>query len=160
MPRPTNHSSVYALVSVLLFSLSCSSLSSLPSVPSFPPTPPHSTAPTGGSPLSADWNADTSFGSFAFTVAPDGSKITTAVIRMQGFRCGGTTLTTTTQTLDQWPIENDAFSSDVTLDSDQSLYLSFDGTYDDSTRTFSGTWSEDASGTQCSGDWETDPHNP
>lgn len=54
--------------------------------------------------MSGDWNADAEFGHLAFTVDPDGTKVTTAVVRVQSFTCGGTFLTTEPQELSQWPI--------------------------------------------------------
>ncbi len=150
---------VIVLVCALSFSLACGTLSSIPSIPGLPPKPSTSDKPTGSSPLSGDWNANTDFGHFSFTVDPDGTKVTTAVVQMAGFSCGGTTLTTETQVLNSWAIGSNGFSGDVDLgDSNEILFVSFDGTYNPSTRTFSGTWDEDAQGTHCSGDWRTAPH--
>jgi hypothetical protein len=143
---------------VLPLVLACSALSALPSIAGLPPTPSRRTARTGSSPLSGDWNADTEFGSFAFTVAPDGANVTTAVVRLAGFSCGGSTLTSTVQVLDQWTISDSGFSGDVNLESGEDLYISFDGVYDGASRTFSGSWTEDAYGTECSGDWISTPH--
>ena len=109
--------------------------------------------------MCGDWHCNTDFGHFFFTVDPEGTKVTTAILQMSGFSCGGTTMTTETQVLISWSIDGGEFSGDVDLGgSDEILYVTFDGTYDASSKTFSGTWDEDASGTHCSGDWETAPH--
>ena len=109
--------------------------------------------------MSGDWNAVTDFGRFAFTVDPNAQKVTTAVVKVNAFACGGTILSTETQVLNSWSIQNDGFSGSVNLgESDEILYISFDGTYDAATRTFSGSWDFDAHGTDCTGDWTTFPH--
>ena len=136
----------------------CSVFSLLSSIPGVQPTPSQSNHPTGASPLSGDWNAATDFGSFAFTVAPDGTRVMTAVIRLRGFSCGGSTVTSEVQSLSAWSLEDAGFSGDVSLESGEQFDISFDGAYDESNRTFSGTWEEDAYGTLCSGDWVTPPH--
>ena len=143
----------------LSLSIACGAGSILRAIPGIPPTPSTSDASTGSSPMSGDWNAVTDFGRLAFSVDPDGQKVTTAVVKIQGFSCGGTTLTTETQVLNSWSIANGEFSSQVDLgESDEILYIAFDGSYDRATRTFSGSWDFDAHGTHCSGDWTTFPH--
>lgn len=143
---------------VLAASMACG-IGSLPSIPGLPPKPSLSDQPTGSSPMSGDWNADTDFGHFSFTVDPDGTKVTTAVVEMSGYSCGGTTLSTETQNLSQWPISDNEFSGEVNLgSSDETLYLTFDGSYDAASKTFSGSWEEDTGGESCSGEWETTPH--
>jgi hypothetical protein len=109
--------------------------------------------------MSGDWNADTDFGRFSFTVDPDGTKVTTAVVHVQDFTCGGTTLSAEPQELSQWDITSGEFAGKVNLgETDEILDITFDGTYDGATKTFSDTWEEDAHGTHCSGEWQTAPH--
>ena len=146
------------IVPLVLSSVACGLGSALPSIPGLPPKPSMSDQPTGSSPMSGDWHADTDFGRFSFSVDPEGTQVITAVIQMSGFGCGGTLLSTETQVLNSWPIEGTDFQGDVTLDSDNFLYMDFDATYDPESRTFSGTWVEDAHGTECSGDFKTAPH--
>ena len=156
-----SHTSRYGYLLVLLgfpLLVACSVLSLLSSIPGSQPTPSQSNRPTGASPMSGDWNADTDFGSFAFTVAPDGTRVTTAVIKLQGFNCGGSTVSSQVQSLSSWSIEGGGFSGDVSLESGEEFDISFDGAYDESSKTFSGTWEEDAYGTLCDGDWVTAPH--
>ena len=153
------------LVPMLIFflalplSMACGARSLISSALNLPPTPSLSDEPTGSSPMSGDWNADTDFGHFAFTVDPDGVKITTAVVKVAGFTCGGTYLSTEPQELSQWPITDGEFAGRVNLgDADEILDMTFDGTYDPASKTFSGSWEEDAHGTHCTGDWQTLPH--
>ncbi len=139
--------------------VACGAGGLLKAIPPIPPTPSTSNESTGSSPMSGDWNAVTDFGRFAFTVDPNGGSVTTAVIKINHFTCGGTTLTTQTQVLNSWPIEGGEFSSQVDLgESDEILYITFDGSYDAAGKTFSGSWDEDAHGAHCSGNWATFPH--
>ena len=68
------------VIVLLIASLACASLPSLPAIPTFPPKPGTSNVPTGPSPMSGDWNANTDFGRIAFTVDPNGNNVVTTVI--------------------------------------------------------------------------------
>ncbi len=147
----------FVLASIL--SLACGAGSLLKSIPGIPPTPSTSDVQTGSSPMSGDWNAQTDFGRFAFTVDSNGEKVTTAVVKVNNFSCDGTTLTTETQVLNSWSIDGREFVGRVDLgESDEILYLAFDGSYDAVRKTFSGTWEFDAHGTHCTGKWTTFAH--
>ncbi len=146
-----------AVIFLITASLACSSLPALPAIPTFPPKPGTSNVPTGPSPLSGDWNANTDFGHLAFTVDPSGNNVVTAVIDIANFTCGGTFLTTDTQVLNSWSISDGEFNGDVDLGDNGFLSMTIDGTYDKAKNTFAGTWQEDAHGDQCSGQWEAIP---
>ena len=105
--------------------------------------------------MSGDWSAKTEFGRLAFTIDPNGKSVTTMVVEISNYTCGGTTLTTQEQTLSLWPISAGEFSNTINLDPGRIEDLSLDGSYSHSDRRFSGTWEEDAYGTHCSGRWET-----
>ena len=107
--------------------------------------------------MSGDWNADTDFGHFAFTVDPDGRDVVTAVINMSRWTCGGTTLTTELQVLNSWSISDGEFVGEIDLDDSQFHTLKLDGTYDETNKQFVGTWQQDAHGSICSGTWESIP---
>ena len=146
-----------SLILLIAASLACASMPSIPGIPTFPPKPGTSNLPTGPSPISGDWNANTDFGHLAFTVDPNGNNVVTAVIDMSGFTCGGTFLTTNVQVLNSWSISNGEFSGNVDLADQGFVNMTIDGTYDKSKKTFSGAWQEDAHGDQCSGQWEAIP---
>jgi hypothetical protein len=145
------------VILLLIASWACASLPSIPAIPTFPPKPGTSNVPTGPSPMSGDWNANTDFGHIAFTVDPNGNNVATTVINLSNFTCGGTFLTTETQILNSWSIRDGEFSGDIDLGDNDFLTLTVAGTYDQAKKTFSGTWEEDASGTTCSGQWEAIP---
>jgi len=145
------------VILLIIASLACASLPSLPAVPTSPPQPGTSNVPTGPSPMSGDWNAKTDFGYLAFTVDPNGNNVTTAVIDISSFTCGGTSLTTNVQVFDSWSITDGEFSGITDLGDNDILFMTIDGTYDQAKKTFSGTWEEDTSGTTCSGQWEAIP---
>jgi hypothetical protein len=148
------------LAMAAVLSLACGAQSLMPSIPTFPPIPPtpsQNNVSTGSSPMSGDWNATTPFGRFAFTVDPDGTNVTTVVVKLTGFTCGGTTLTTEAQVLNQWPLDKGAFSGYVNLKTGHILDLYVVGVYDKAHKTFSGTWEEDAYGTHCTGKWSAAP---
>ena len=143
----------------LTLSLACGAGSILKAIPGMQPTPSTSNVSTGSSPMSGDWNAATDFGRFAYTVDPNGEKVTTAVVKVKDFSCGGTILTTQTQVLNSWTIDGGEFSGQMDLGgSDEILYIAFDGKYDASSKTFSGQWDFDAHGTDCTGEWKSFPH--
>jgi hypothetical protein len=142
----------------LTLSLACGPGSVLRYVPGILPTPSTSNVSTGSSPMSGDWNAETKFGRFAFTVDPNGEMVKTAVIKINNFTCGGTTLTTELQVLNPWPISASEFSGSANLESGENLDIYLDGSYDAASKTFAGTWEEDAHRTHCTGDWTTFPH--
>jgi hypothetical protein len=146
---------------IVFFMLACSFVSPLLSTPRFPPlpsTPTTSDRPTGSSPFSGDWNAKTPFGSLAFTVDPDGSIVTTALVRLTGFSCNETSLTTEAQALSRWALQNGEFSGRISLSSYETSDIYLDGSFNSAARTFSGTWELNANGALCSGEWETAPH--
>jgi hypothetical protein len=146
-----------SVILLVVVSLACGSIPSIPGIPTFPPKPGTSNVPTGSSPMSGDWNADTKFGHLAFTIDPNGNNVVTAVIDVSSFTCGGTFLTTDTQVLNSWSISDGEFSGDVDLGDNGFLSMNIDGTYDQARKTFAGTWEEDAHGTTCSGQWEAIP---
>jgi hypothetical protein len=145
------------VIVVVIASLACASLPSIPAIPTFPPKPGTSNVPTGPSPMSGDWNANTDFGHIAFTVDSNGNNVVTTVINISNFTCGGTFLTTETQILNSWSISDGEFSGDIDLGDNDFLSMTIDGTYDQARKTFAGTWEEDAHGTTCSGQWEAIP---
>jgi hypothetical protein len=130
-------------------------LPGMPTFPSIPPTPSANNQPTGSSPMSGDWIAQTTFGRFAFTVDPTGENVTTSVVNITNFTCGGTTLTTELQTINTWPIMDSQFSAAIDLNPGHIEDLSIDAKFDPKTKKFSGTWEDDEYGTHCSGTWET-----
>jgi len=147
---------LFGLLTVL--SLACgfqSFMPAIPTFPAFPPTPGISNVPTGSSPMSGDWNANTEFGRFAFTVDPDGKNVTTAVLEISGWTCGNTKITTNTQELNTWLINSGEFIADFELDSNHLHTLTLNGAYDEENGKFSGIWTEDEHGTICSGTWES-----
>ena len=103
--------------------------------------------------MSGDWNASANFGRLAFTVDPDGKNVTTAVITVSDWTCGGTTLTTELQAITQWPISHGEFGGNANLNGNFHT-LTVIGNYDEGKKQFTGTWEEDAHGTTCSGTWE------
>lgn len=108
--------------------------------------------------MSGDWNATTKFGRIAFSVDGAGNNLTTAVVVLSNWTCGGTTMTTNVQTLGPFSMEQGKFSIDVSLETNEPLDVYVDGTYDAKKKVFSGTWEEDAYGTKCTGTWVSSPH--
>ena len=158
-PGTVKLSPTLVVLLALPLALACGAESVVKSLLKVPPTPSLSSQSTGSSPMSGDWNADTDFGHIAFTVAPDGTKVTTAVVRVQDYTCGGTFLSAEPQEIGEWPIRDGEFAGRVNLgETDETLDMTLAAAYDAASRTFSGTWEEDAHGTQCSGEWQTPPH--
>jgi len=152
---PIKHPFVPFLALVMVVSMACSGQSIIPSIPDFPSlaTPSMNNVPTGSSPMSGDWNVKAEFGRFAFTVDPEGRNVTTAVFAINNWTCGGTTLSTSLQSLSQWPISDGQFGGNVNLNGNFHT-MTVIGNYDQTQKTFTGTWEEDAHGTVCSGEWK------
>ena len=147
-----------AVTLLIIASLACASMPSLSAMPKFLAKPGTSNVPTGASPMSGDWNADTQFGHFAFTVDPNGNNAVTAVVDISSFTCGGTFLTTNPQVWDSWPISYGEFSGEIDdLGRNDLMSMRIHGTYNQSGKTFTGTWDEDADSATCSGRWEAIP---
>jgi len=159
MNKFTRTKSAYLFVLMMSLSIACGVQSIMPGMPTFPPIPPTpsmNNVPTGSSPLSGDWNVNTDFGRMAFTVDPNGTAVTTAVIVVTNWTCGGTTLTTELQSLSQWPISNGQFGGNVNLNGNFHT-MTIEGTYDEANKQFTGTWEQDAHGSICNGQWESIP---
>jgi hypothetical protein len=148
----------FLLALAILSSLACKTVSSIPEMLNLPPTPSMDNLPSGPSPMSGDWHADTPFGSFSFTVDPNGTTITTAVFQVSNWTCGGTTLTTQVQSLSQWPITDGHFEGYTNLNGNFHN-ITVMGNYDPAKKTFTGTWEEFAHNTTCSDTWEAIPRN-
>lgn len=149
---------VVAIVACLMTLSPVGSSLFTPSIPTFPPSPPTpgtNNVPTGSSPISGDWNAYTDFGRFAFTIDPNGLQVTTAVLELSNWTCGGTTITTEIQELDTSSVDDGEFSVFFILDEHRFHTIDFDGTYDEVNKNFSGTWTEENHSTICSGTWES-----
>jgi hypothetical protein len=159
MKNTIKHRWILFMGILMALSLACATspiISSIPTFPPSPPTPGTSNVPTGSSPISGDWNAYADFGRFAFTIDPDGLKVTTAVLELSNWTCGGTTITTGIQELDTRSVTDGEFSVDFSLDSGRRFHtIAFNGTYDAAKKKFSGTWTEDNHSKICSGAWES-----
>jgi len=144
------------IIPLLLLSLGCATMQGIPSMLDVPPTPSMDNVPTGSSPMSGDWRADTAFGYLSFTVDPDGAKVTTAVFKVSNWTCGGTTLTTEVQSLSEWPLTDGQFAGYVNLNGSFHT-MTITGAYDAASDQFTGTWEQDAHGSHCSDIWSAIP---
>jgi len=157
MNKPIRYQNLFLFILITIISLACgvqSLVPSMPTFPAFPPKPGTSNMPTGSSPMSGDWNANPDFGELSFTVDPDGKNITTAVISMKSWKCGGTILSTELQSLSQWPISDGQFGGNVNLNGNFHT-MTIIGAYDKDKKQFIGKWEQDAHGALCSGEWES-----
>lgn len=153
---------ILIFATIVSLSLACNAGSMIPNIPAFPtfaPGPADFGTPTGSSPMSGDWSAQTDFGKIAFTVNPDGTVVSVMAVKMSNWTCGGDTLTTSLQVSADppWSISDGQFSAHANLGDSSTdpndLYV--DGSYDKAANKFSGTWEQDAYGTTCTGKWET-----
>src|SRR5258708_10624019 len=130
----------------MFWALGCGGLSGLQSAstqeafPAISSTPSTRTVSTGSSPLSGDWNASPEFGRLAFRVDATGASVTTLVVGVANWTCGGTTLTTEVQSIGPWTISNNKFATSTELDSGVFNTLTVTGAYDATSKKFSGTW--------------------
>jgi hypothetical protein len=152
---------VSSLVLILSVSLACSASSLVPQLPfpTFVPTPADFGTPTGSSPMSGDWSAQTEFGKIAFRISPDGNILEAMYVETNNFTCGGYTVTTAVQTMTDPPpsVEDGGFGISVNLGDSRYSHddIAIVGQYDEANDKFSGEWKEDAYGTICTGTWET-----
>jgi len=146
------------LVLGLSFSMACGALSGeIPGMPDFSATETQDAimnAATPASPLSGDWRAAFDSGEAVFHIARDGSHINSIDLRLSGWHCGGTTMSTNMQVRSSsWTIDGKEFSATIDLNPPHIEELTFEGTYDAASQTWSGTWDGDEYGTHCNGDW-------
>ena len=146
----------FACFAVAMLSLACGFSSVMPDFPDLQPTPGTENVPTGSSPMSGDWQVNAEFGHFAFTVDPDGKVVTTATFDLSNWTCGGTTISTSLQSLSQWPITDGQFGGMVNLNGSFHT-MTVQGAYDETGKTFRGVWEQDAHGSICKGEWEAIP---
>lgn len=142
----------------LSFSLACGMLSGgIPGMPDFSATETQDAivnAATPASPDSGDWRAAFDSGEAVFHIARDGSHINSIDLRLSGWQCGGTTLSTNMEVRSpDWTIDGNQFSATIDLNPPHVEELTFEGSFDQANQTWSGTWDGDEYGTHCSGDW-------
>ncbi len=162
MPRPRKAFIVLIGTVMAAAILACSSIASaIPDIPGIPNWSGTATqdaivnAATPASPLSGDWGAAFDGGKIVFHISRDGSRIYAADVQLSGWHCGGTIMSTTMQVSSpDWTIERHQFSITIDLNPPHIEELSFDGTYDEASQTWSGTWDGDEYGQHCGGDWQ------
>ena len=110
----------------------------------------------GSQPKSGDWQVQTDFGEFIFTVNNDGTLITKLVITFSNFSCGGIRQngTISSEQSPGWSISNSKFTIEKSVNPTGSITLTITGTFDKSGEKASGTWKVNVSGTDCSGAWD------
>ena len=113
-------------------------------------TPSLTTPPT---PDSGDWGGPADFGRLVFTVEPGGEAISVMRLQLSKWECGSMKLLSrTTDTGVEVPISGGAFSASR-VEFTAGIVMDVSGTYDPSSRTFSGHWSATEYGSSCSGTW-------
>ena len=110
----------------------------------------------GNQPRSGDWQVQTDFGNFIFTVNSGGTLITKLVTTFSNYSCGGITQngTITTEQSPGWSISNSQFTIEKSVNPTGSITITISGTFDKSGEKASGTWDINVAGTNCSGNWE------
>lgn len=106
-------------------------------------------------PESGDWIASTEFGEIVLTVDSEGNYITKLSITFSDYSCGGITQngTVTKQSSSGWSISNNQFSITTSINPSGTTKLTIQGTFNQSGKEASGTWSINVSGITCSGNW-------
>ncbi len=101
------------------------------------------------------WSARTEFGGFDFFPDPGFTQIVGLSVHFAGYLCGGVRMTGNIRAdgRNMWPIESNSFHARTNLGICE-IVLS--GMIDKAGKSARGTWSINASGTICSGSWETD----
>lgn len=150
-----------ALIAFSLFG--CGFSSFLPPTSDFP-TPPDifveptdSGTPMPKAPYAGHWIATTDFGNFDFSINSSGTELTWVNINLSNWKCDGTIITMSLKA-GSWSISDGEFSAEIDLNPPHVEYLTIDGTYDETAKTFSGTWDQDMYGTHCSGTWKSTDH--
>ena len=160
--RHPDHGLMVLFISICtLFLMACGAFSvhlpGLPSIPNISATETQDAivnAATPASPMSGDWATSFEGGTAVFHIARDGSKVDSVDLSLNGWHCGGTTMSTSMQVMaDGWQIDNNQLSIQIDLNPPHIEELYFDGTYDQTAGTWSGTWEGDEYGTHCTGDW-------
>jgi len=141
------------LIVFMVFSLSCSSPSG-----SNGENPPNTTPPRAG-----EWSANNiGFGGFDFTINAGSTYITTITYHFSDWRCGSGSLISgniTVSTDPGWPISNNTFQIQRSLDPGGQQQLTIRGTFNDTGDSVSGEWEGNVSGSNCVGIWSGSPKN-
>ena len=151
---------IFLFLSVILVAGTACSLMSggIPGIPNYPATQTQDAivnAATPAAPGSGDWTADIQSGQVIFHIPRDASRVTFVDLKLKGWQCGGTTMTTTMQVHADWPIDGNHLSVSIDLGDASSIeQISFDGAFDSATNTWSGTWDGDEYGSHCGGKWQ------
>jgi len=130
--------------------------------PIFLPVPADIGTPTGNSPLSGDWSAQTDFGKLAFNIDPEGRIITTVYLQMDTLSCAGTTFTGEHQSQDSvppWTIADGKFRVTLELGKSNDNQLHVSGEFDKAENKFSGDWRFVVYNGECTGTWQTASRN-
>ncbi len=168
---------VFSAFLIAAVMMSCSALSS--GTPGMPTTAPMSTLPdvagtapvdTGssaatqdtsaggsasGSPLAGDWTLWFQQSQMVVHVAPDGTKINSVDLTLTGWDCGGGPLTTSVHASSpNWAIQDNKLSMTVDLNPPQQGQITFAGTYDPSSESWSGSWEANEGSNHCIGSWD------
>ncbi len=146
----------------MLATMACAALSGgMPALPGMPNIAATETqdavvnAATPASPMSGNWKASFDSGEVVFHISRDGTRIYAADVSLQGWHCGGTTMSTSMQVQSpDWTVDGDQFSMTIDLNPPHVEELTFDGAYDASTQTWLGKWDGDEYGTHCGGKWQ------
>jgi hypothetical protein len=150
--------SLLVMLASLVLACGATSNVSIPGMPDFAATDTQEAVQSAGTPaapLSGDWATTFEGGKAVFHIARDGSKVKSVDLQLQGWHCGGTTLTTTMSARSSgWDLQGDSFSITIDLNPPHIEELSFDGKYDAGSNSWSGTWEGDEYGTHCGGDWK------
>ncbi|GEM_PF-4641184 len=119
--------------------------------------------PDTSPPRSGEWSAvNTGFGGFDFTINAGSSYITSITYKFSDWRCGSGSLISgniTISTDPGWPITNNTFQIQRTLDPGGQQQLTIRGTFNDTGDSVSGEWEGNVSGTNCIGIWSGSPKN-
>ena len=89
------------------------------------------------------------------TVNSEGTYITKLTFAFSDYTCGGVTQNGTVgkQSTSGWIISNNQFSIITPINPSETIILTILGTFNQSGKEASGTWSINVSGTTCSGNW-------
>ena len=106
---------------------------------------------------SGSWSAQADFGTFTLTVNSGGTAVTNISYSFSDFSCGGVTINGGLGVTSSWSITNRVFTITNDMNPDpfgSARPLTVTGTFADSGRQVSGTWSATWSGDTCGGSWQ------
>jgi hypothetical protein len=115
-----------------------------------------------GSPMAGYWEGTAGFGGLELRLGSHGTRINRVRLNFQDFSCGNIDSTSGSIVITReagWPIDDDAFSIELTLSQTLDQEMRLQGRFADAGTAASGVYTADFNDTLCTGTWSAAPRS-